>query len=115
MEQLRQLIGNSGGWKIIGSSLGGLMATWFALESSHQVDRLILLAPALPWLPRERIATIYVATIVYHGKHDDTVPLENTRQIAQQVFANLVFHEVNDNHGLGRTVQIIDWPALLKS
>ena len=50
MDQLRELIGAADGWTIIGSSLGGLMATWFVLESPKQVDRLILLAPALPYV-----------------------------------------------------------------
>ena len=115
MDQLRELIGAADGWTIIGSSLGGLMATWFVLESPKQVDRLILLAPALPWLPEERIATVDMPAVIYHGRDDDTVPLNKTRQIAQRVFADLVFHEVDDDHGLSQTVQDIDWPALLDS
>lgn len=115
MDQLRRLIGSTDGWIIIGSSLGGLMATWFAIESPQQVKRLVLLAPALPWLPEERIAPVHVPAVIYHGLQDDIVPLETTRLVAQRVFPTLMFQEVDDDHGLGRTVQEIDWPALLVS
>ena len=54
-----------------------------------------------------------IPTIVYHGRQDQIVPLEPTRGLAQQVFRDLTFNEVDDEHGLYKTVYEIDWPALL--
>lgn len=116
MVELRALLGEQGGWTIIGSSLGGLMATMYACEQPQQVAKLVLLAPALIWpdfanaLPK----AVDVPTVIYHGKRDDLVPLEAVHRIAEQVFTRLDFHAVDDDHGLYQTVHSIDWDSLIK-
>lgn len=115
MTQLNALLGDQTGWTIIGSSFGGLMAALFACQHPDQVARLILLAPALIWPdfavhPPEPID---IPVVVYHGNHDTIVPLAATRSLAERVFKNLVFHEVDDDHGLYKTVHSLDWTSLL--
>ena len=102
-------------WTLVGSSFGGLMAALFACQRPAQVRKLVLMAPALvlPQFAAYPPASVDIPTVVYHGKQDQIVPLEPTRKLAQQVFRNLTFHEVDDEHGLYKTVFEIDWPALL--
>jgi len=115
MAALRAILGEQSGWMIIGSSFGGLMAAIFACERPAQVSRLILLAPALIWpdFAADPPGPIDVPTILYHGRRDEIVPIKPTREIAQRVFTCLDFREVDDDHGLYRTVHQIDWGALL--
>jgi pimeloyl-ACP methyl ester carboxylesterase len=105
MEELGMILGKKTGWTIIGSSLGGLMATMFTCQSPDQVAKLILFAPAL--------ISISVPTVVYHGSRDNIVPLEQVKEIAGRVFLNLTFNTVDDDHGLYKTVHEIDWRTLL--
>lgn len=115
MVDLRAMLSERDDWTIIGSSLGGLMATMYACEGPRQVAKLVLLAPALIWpdfadaLPK----AVDVPTVIYHGIRDVVVPLEAARRIAEQVFTRLEFHPVDDDHGLYQTVHSIDWPALI--
>jgi len=115
MAQLDAVLGIETGWKLVGSSFGGLMAALFACRHPQQVTRSILLAPALIWpdfaaaLP----GPVDVPTVIYHGRHDDVIPLALVQSLAGQVFRNLTFHAVDDDHGLHKTVQAIDWPALV--
>ena len=51
--------------------------------------------------------------MVYHGRRDDLIPLDLVRPLAEQVFLNLTFLAVDDDHGLRETVQAIDWLALV--
>lgn len=116
MARLHTILGDTTGWVIIGSSLGGLMAAMFTCQHPHQVARLILLAPALIWpdfvaAPPPPVA---VPTVIYHGRDDTVVPLESVQTIAPQIFTNLTFHVVEDDHGLHATVMAIDWPRLVQ-
>ncbi len=115
MEALRAILDEGKEWTVIGSSFGGLMAAIYASERPAQVERLILLAPALIWpdFAADPPSPIGIPTIIYHGRQDEIVPLGPTRQIAQRVFTRLDFHEVDDDHGLYRTVHQIDWGDLL--
>ena len=105
------MLDDAGDITIIGSSFGGLMGALFTCAQPQRVRKLILLAPALLWpefadnLP----APVSVPTIVYHGRQDTIVPLAPTRALAQRVFTNLTYHEVEDDHSLHATVQAIDW------
>ena len=115
MGLLRGILGKRGGWKMIGSSFGGLMAALFACERPQQVDKLVLLAPALIWpdfanRPAERIS---VPTITYHGARDELLPLGTVRALAEGAFSNLDFRVVEDDHGLYQTVHAIDWVKIL--
>ena len=114
MAKLRGIVGDGSGWTLIGSSLGGLMATALALERPSQIARLILLAPALPWLPADVRKPLDMPVTVYHGRRDELVSLEKTREVARQIFTDLRFDEVDDDHGLGKTAREIDWAALLE-
>jgi pimeloyl-ACP methyl ester carboxylesterase len=115
MAALYPILGDREVWTLIGSSFGGLMAAIFTCQRPAQVRKLVLLAPALilPDFAASPPAPVDVPTVIYHGRQDQIVPLEPTRRLAQQVFHNLIFNEVDDEHGLYKTVFEIDWPALL--
>ena len=116
MAQLEQVIGATAGWTIIGSSLGGLMAAVFTCQHPGQVDKLVLLAPALAFLDLAQtpLPPSDAPVVVYHGRQDDVVPLETTRQVAGQLFANLEFHVVNATHDLNPLMDTINWSSLLE-
>lgn len=118
MQSLETILAGKSGWTIVGSSLGGLMGTLFTCTPSHagQVRRLILLAPALIWpdFAQNPPDAVDVPTVIYHGTKDDLIPLDTLLPIARRVFTNLVFHAVDDDHRLEKTVQEIDWEALLE-
>lgn len=115
MRLLYQILGEKSGWKLIGSSFGGLMAALFACQRPEQVEKLILLAPALilPDFAASPPKPVDVPTIIYHGSRDQLIPLQAVRSLAEAVFRNLTFHVVDDDHGLYQTVHAIDWHALL--
>jgi len=116
MARLTALLADRRGWVIIGSSFGGLMGALFTCRHPAQVDKLILLAPALIWpdFAQSPPPPVSVPTVVYHGRKDELIPLERVRPLAERVFRNLTFHVVDDDHGLHKTVQAIDWSALLR-
>lgn len=115
MQRLAQITADREGWTLIGSSFGGLMAAIFTCRHPSQVRKQILLAPALIWpefsanLPE----AVVTPTVVYHGRQDTLIPLAAVQAICQKIFTNLVFHVVDDDHGLYQTVHQIDWHALL--
>ena len=115
MAQLSFILGDQHGWTLIGSSLGGLMGALFTCQRPRQVKRLVLLAPALIWpdFAAAPPGPVKAPATIYHGRHDRLIPLEAVRRLAHQVFQNLTFIEVDDDHGLYKTVHAIDWPALL--
>lgn len=115
MELLYSLLGESSGWTIVGSSLGGLMAALFTCQRPTQVRKLILLAPALflPEFAAQSFDPVDVPTVVYHGVKDDLVPIGPTRQLAEKVFKNLTFNAVDDDHRLFATVHALDWKTLI--
>jgi pimeloyl-ACP methyl ester carboxylesterase len=115
MAQLIPILADTPGWTIIGSSMGGLMGALFACQHPEQVSKLILLAPALSWpaFCTDPPAPIAVPTVIYHGRRDTVVPLEPVRALAEQVFADLSFHVVDDDHKLRKAVLTMDWFALV--
>jgi len=92
-----------------------LLAAMFACQQPWQVDRLVLLAPALIWpdfasaLPE----AVDVPTLVFHGSRDEIIPLAMVRPLAERVFRVLDFRVVDDDHGLYQTMHEIDWLALI--
>ena len=114
MATLIPILGDQDVWTIVGSSFGGLMAALFVCHHPAQARKLVLLAPALilPQFASSNPTPVDVPTIIYHGRQDQIIPLEPTRRLAHQVFQNLIFHEVDDDHGLHKTVMEIDWPVL---
>jgi pimeloyl-ACP methyl ester carboxylesterase len=117
MAQLAPVIGDRSGWTIIGSSFGGLMATLFARQNPEQLRKLILLAPALAYSEYtiDPQPSLSVPTIVFHGEHDEVLPLKPLHAICKKIFKNLVFNIVDDDHRLKKTVQALDWPDLVSS
>ena len=115
MTKLKSLLADSASCILVGSSYGGLMATVYALEHPLIINRLILLAPALtlPELDPSPDQTINCPVILYHGDHDDVVPPDAVRSIAERLCTNLDYHRVDDDHSLHRTFSRLDWEALL--
>jgi pimeloyl-ACP methyl ester carboxylesterase len=116
MEQLEAILGDRTGWTIIGSSLGGLMAALFATQAPGQVQKLVLLAPALtlPEFAEHLPQPVPVPTIVVHGTRDELLPLEAGRSLAEKVFTNLTYLVVDDDHRLHKTTEQMDWQTLLE-
>ena len=117
MDTLEGIAGEERGWVMVGSSFGGLMAALFARRHPGQVDKLVLLAPALIWpdfaaAPAEPISA---PTVIYHGRRDELLPLRAVHELAERSFTNLDFRTVDDDHGLYQTAHAIDWRALLAS
>ena len=114
MAVLEPILDRASGWTIIGSSFGGLMGALYTCRNPQQVNKLILLAPALIWpdFARNPPDPVDVPVVIYHGKDDPAVPLEPVKQLAEQVFTNLTFNVVDDDHGLHKTASGIDWRAL---
>ena len=117
MDILYAILSEQSGWTIIGSSFGGLMAAIFACQRPQQVEKLVLLAPALIWpdFASAPPAAVDVPTISYHGSRDEIIPLAAVRPLAERVFRVLDFHVVDDDHGLYKTMHEIDWAALIGS
>jgi pimeloyl-ACP methyl ester carboxylesterase len=116
MTQLEPILAAQEGWTIIGSSFGGLMGTVYTCGHPTQVRKLILLAPALlrdPFGSFLDLEPVSVPTIIIHGTLDDVVPLEPVREVAQQLFTNLTYHIVEDDHRLHKTLQEMDWKDIL--
>ncbi|MBI40386.1 MAG: hypothetical protein CMF59_12360 [Leptospiraceae bacterium] len=115
MDRLEEILREKGDISIVGSSLGGLMGALYAMQHPDAIDRLILLAPALPMLDWASYLDQPLAAPVkiYHGIHDDVVPLPQTRELAQKLFSDLEFNEVDDDHRLKKTVRDLDFRKLL--
>jgi pimeloyl-ACP methyl ester carboxylesterase len=116
MAVLNSTLYDSNGWTMIGSSFGGLMGALFTCQNPDQVDKLVLLAPALIW-PDFALSPpdpVDVPVIVYQGARDEHIPAQEVRRLAELVFNNLTFHMVDDDHGLYKTVHSIDWGELIK-
>ncbi len=117
MAKPHEILGDTAGWTLIGSSLGGLMATVFACQRPAQIDRLVLLAPALPFLDLDEVPLQplppAIPMTVYHDNRDDDVPLEPTQALAGQLFPTLTFLVVDAGHDLNEIVPQIDWRELL--
>lgn len=117
MIQLKPILGRKKNWIIIGSSFGGLMGTVFTCKHPSQVQKLILLAPALL---REQFASyldlepVSVPTVIIHGMLDDVVPMEPVRAIADKLFTNMQHIVVDDGHRLRKAFEEIDWNEILE-
>ncbi|MFN8388116.1 MAG: alpha/beta fold hydrolase [Anaerolineales bacterium] len=103
-------------WTIIGSSFGGLMGTVYTCKNPTRVRKLILLAPALlrePFGSFLDLQPVSNPVTVIHGTRDDIVPLESAREVAQQLFTNLNYIVVDDDHRLHKTLHELDWKKIL--
>lgn len=115
MAQLNVIMEAASPWIVVGSSLGGLMATMVAAAQPERIARMVLLAPALIWpdflshLP----PSIATPTVIYHGRADTIIPLARCKTIYAQVFEQAELHEVDDDHMLHATMPLIPWDELL--
>jgi alpha-beta hydrolase superfamily lysophospholipase len=115
MNLLNQVLSGRTEIRMVGSSFGGLMATLFAMQNQDQVQRLILLAPALNLMEFAPNAPgrLSIPVHIYHGSADDVIPLGPIQTIARDIFQDLSFHTVDDDHFLHKTFKTIDWDTLL--
>jgi pimeloyl-ACP methyl ester carboxylesterase len=115
MAKLRALLSEKSDILLVGSSFGGLMASIFAMQNEPRVKRLILLAPAInlveftPYRDRK----VQIPVHLYHGRQDEVISLEGVQSVARQVFSDLTFHAVDDDHYLHKTFEKIEWDTLL--
>ena len=117
MEKLEGVMSEGDNWKVIGSSLGGLMAAMYACSNPQRVAKLVMLAPALIWpdFTSDLPDPVSLPAVIYHGKHDTIIPLDEMRKIAERLFLNLTLNVVDDDHSLHNTIFSIDWCDLLDS
>ena len=115
MQELNSLLGGLDNLILVGSSFGGLMAAWFALENEPRVKKLILLAPALILEGFENAANrkLQIPVILYHGIKDDVVNPDKVKKIAEKTFARLEYHLIDDDHPLSNVFHTINWQKLL--
>ena len=112
MEKLEGVLSPKTGWLIIGSSFGGLMGALYAFRHPERVRKLVLFAPAIIWgdFPE---TPLDLPVVIIHGRQDEIVPLEKTRDLAARLFTRLDFRVVDDDHGLYKTVHALDWDEVL--
>jgi len=117
MAQLNSILAEKEPWIIIGSSFGGLMGALYALQHPNKVSRLILLAPVLtfPKLNSKKFQPVEIEVTIFLGKKDQVIPLKPTKVRADELFSNLIFNIVDDDHMLHSAVQSIDWENLIKN
>jgi pimeloyl-ACP methyl ester carboxylesterase len=115
MDKLNCLLQKKTDLVLVGSSYGGLMAAIYACQNRKSVKKLVLLAPALNLTEFQPYLTcrIEIHVALYHGRFDDVVPPEAVRAIAREVFSNLDYHAVDDDHSLHHTFSGMDWDELL--
>ena len=91
------------------------MASLFAMENGSQVKRMILLAPAINMIgsvPRKQ-GKVSVPVLVYHGREDEVISLTDIDPVAKEIFTDLSFNIVDDDHFLHKTFKTLDWDTLL--
>ncbi|MBN2568214.1 MAG: alpha/beta fold hydrolase [Deltaproteobacteria bacterium] len=115
MEKLNRLLTGRNDIILAGSSFGGLMAAIYACENEDRVRKVILLAPALhledfhPYLGKR----LNMPAVVFHGTRDEVVPLSLVRRITENIFKNITYNVVDDDHPLRETFLSYDWDNLL--
>jgi pimeloyl-ACP methyl ester carboxylesterase len=115
MEKLDQVLSGKSDIRIVGSSFGGLMAVLFAMEHPARVARMVLLAPAIHMIhdaPGKK-ETVTIPVSIYHGTKDAVIPLSEVHTVAPELFSDLSFHVVADDHYLHKTFKALDWDTLL--
>lgn len=115
IEHLETILAESNNWTLIGSSLGGLIAAITAGRHPEKVNRLILLAPALRMQEYRTgcFRTVSCPVTIFHGVTDDVIPLSESRTVAEKIFLDLEFYEVEDDHSLHATLHSIDWQNVI--
>jgi len=87
---------------VVGSSMGGLMALLLQREVPDKIAGLLLCAPALHRPQAAGLTAEHLPpTVIIHGRRDQVVPIEASRQFA----ADLI--EVDDDHSLKQSLELI--------
>jgi pimeloyl-ACP methyl ester carboxylesterase len=116
---IHTIIGDTQGWILIGSSYGGLVAAIYTLLHPSSIKKLVLLAPTLKSEIYRHLEInhasypIAVPTIVYHGIRDG-LPIPPMESRARNLFADIQYNIVDDDHGLKATMQRVDWKVVLE-
>ncbi|MBD3340074.1 MAG: alpha/beta fold hydrolase [Candidatus Lokiarchaeota archaeon] len=115
MAQLNDILNKKSKWILIGSSFGGLMSALYTCKNPAKIKGLILLAPllAIPSLNPQNYPSINVPVIVYHGKNDSVVSWKLSKERAEELFEDIEYNIVDDDHKLERTVKSLDWLGLI--
>jgi predicted esterase len=115
MAKLHAILADKDDLILVGSSYGGLMAAVFACRTAKEMRKLILLAPALNHMPPEiyKKFTLDFPVIMYHGNRDEVVTPGPVHEIARNLFTDLSYHLVSDDHSLLQTFFTIAWDELL--
>jgi pimeloyl-ACP methyl ester carboxylesterase len=98
---------------LAGSSYGGLAALVVAARHSARFSGLLLLAPALhlcepPVHDPTAIAVPQgLRAVILHGRRDDVVPIEVSRRLAERSKGNVTLHEVDDDHRLADSLDLM--------
>ena len=115
METLTSILAGSQDLMLVGSSFGGLMATIYAMANENDINRMILLAPALnfPDFSDYMNKRIAVPTWMFIGSNDTVTPAKRVVPMARKIFNELYYEEVPDDHMLAMTFRQFDWQELL--
>jgi len=106
---------------LIGSSLGGLSALFFAMEKPDLVKEMILLAPAVGFSDPEffnardlkkinsTLIPAGIPCVIMAGEEDDVIPLEDIRALVSRSPARnqIKLLTVKDNHSLNQSLDLL--------
>ncbi len=101
---------------LIGSSLGGLSALFFAMEKPDLVKEMVLLAPAVGFFDpqlfsveeQDRIYSTYIPDeincTIFAGTRDDVIPMESILDLISRSpsHSGITLHKLDDDHSLNR-------------
>jgi len=115
MIKLNNILSKKDNIILVGSSFGGLMALIFTMANPKKVEKLILLAPAIHMLKIDQGENnnCSIPVWIYHGKNDTVIPLVKMESVARNIFTNLSFIIMADDHSLTKTFKTIDWDSHL--
>jgi abhydrolase domain-containing protein 14 len=70
---------------IVGPSMGGAFALTYALEKPDQVSGLVLIAPSLAGIDRDRLEDLNIPVLLVWGEKDTVFPLEEKGRELKQI------------------------------
>ena len=112
VELLKETIG-IGNVVLAGSSWGGLACALTAMQIPEKINGLLLLAPALHYPespndePEKLIAPDSVPVTIIHSTTDDIVPISASKNYIERSGNNVQLIEVEDNHVLENSIELI--------
>jgi pimeloyl-ACP methyl ester carboxylesterase len=115
MASLQDILAGQRSVALIGSSFGGLMATIYAMANPDNVERMVLLAPALnfPEFSRYSRRRLVIPVWMIIGRDDSVTPAGIVLPLAEKIFADLRYTEAADDHMLAKSFRQLDWQAML--